>query len=659
MSPYIVWDGDIYHTENINTLLDDYPHIERRYYQLWISSINIMNSLINNDIVQRTNDLIVKTKNNQNIFVQCNHYYEWLEKLQNNNILLITWEPWVGKTTLANAFILYMYHYHTCEVIEMTNINDGEKLFSTNPESKQIFYFDDFLWANILEIIDGKNDAEIARFIERIQMNKNKFLILTSRLHIVNQWVSIGSRMDQSKIRNKEFFLEVKNLTDYEKGKILYNHLYHAKKTNLLTNDQIDYFFENQNYKKIISHKNFNPRIIQFITDSERLQSWDYSNFVINSLDNPAAIWEIPYSKQISDCGRYIVACLAYNRWEIRASDLRKLYDKIILNKESLSRGKQTFEDEIRHLSRSFITLEKRDYSEIYVLFNPSISDFILKKYKSELPFLLEIYEYLDTIESLEYIEKLHLRTSFEKDIFSKILLHLSNKNLQTEKYEYFLHVFNLLNEYFPSNSRAEEIWDFLIQTFFEIPNSSITSFITFFECIYEKGKIEVDHALFIIESLIDESSDDIELSLMVYDLVKNIWIEEDFFLNNIKENVKDIMSNEDFLLELCNENLRSNVIWYLDEHRTEYEYKWWYFEDDLCHELSNYIKQFSSKYIDPEEISLDVISSINTNFYYERVESIREDEKTEHDRDKHKDARRAAYDIKDIEDLFYWRIEL
>jgi hypothetical protein len=105
--------------------------------------------------------------------------------------------------------------------------------------------------------------------------------------------------------------LEVNNLSDIEKAYILYNHLYYSD----LEEKYISIVYENKNYNKIINHKNYNPRLIEFITNKKRVNIDEnkYLDFIINNLDNPSEIWKNVFEKQSNDYINYLVYLSVYN----------------------------------------------------------------------------------------------------------------------------------------------------------------------------------------------------------------------------------------------------------------------------------------------------------------------------------------------------------
>ncbi len=78
----------------------------------------------------------------------------------------------------------------------------------------------------------------------------------------------------------------------------------------------IEELYINKRYMEIIRHTNFNPRIISFITDNDRLidiPSEKYWDFIKEKLDNPSEIWEHTFSRQSNEFIRNLVSLIVFN----------------------------------------------------------------------------------------------------------------------------------------------------------------------------------------------------------------------------------------------------------------------------------------------------------------------------------------------------------
>jgi hypothetical protein len=225
--------------------------------------------------------------------------------LLKEKLLLITGQPGIGKTTLAEI-ILVERAKHGYKIYKVENITEAENVISKNDDEKQIFYFDDFLGANYFEIVNAqKTETQLTSFVDRVKNTPNKYLILTTRTVILNHAIEKYEKISHSKLSSHQFEIKLTDYTRFEKALILYNHLYFKGIREELYKSILNEKF----YKTIIENKNYTPRIIEFITDNskiETLNSSAYLQFILNNLNNPKEIWRYSYNNQIS----YLDRCL-------------------------------------------------------------------------------------------------------------------------------------------------------------------------------------------------------------------------------------------------------------------------------------------------------------------------------------------------------------
>jgi hypothetical protein len=73
-----------------------------------------------------------------------------------------------------------------------------------------------------------------------------------------------------------------------------------------------------------------------------------------------------------------------------------------------------------------------------YSLFNPSIADFVLNKYKNNSAILKQVYISLSSVESLKELNSLSLFKKFDKPIYEEIVLFLYEQlDIETENIDY------------------------------------------------------------------------------------------------------------------------------------------------------------------------------------------------------------------------------
>jgi len=234
---------------------------------------------------------------------------------------------------------------------------------------------------------------------------------LTSRTNILNKAYSFSHQFQNGRIRDNEFLLRVENLTLIDKAKILYNHIYHSH----LAKKYIDKIYQEKRYKEIIKHRNFNPRIIDFITDSIRVGNVTPENYWIyikKSLEHPEDIWADYFQNQTDDCVRALTFLTVYNNGKIPEDLLRQSYDRFLkIHPVNLGdHSDKSFEAVRKLATRSLLNRNQTGVNKYeYTLFNPSIADFILNSYSEESQLISNILISLNNEAAISYFKSISL----------------------------------------------------------------------------------------------------------------------------------------------------------------------------------------------------------------------------------------------------------
>ena len=425
--PYIKRTSDIYSKENINDLIKKHPKVEENHYKLWISSTNILKNIIDSHLKSRSKFLLQEIIDKKSLFVETSIFYEAIKKLNNKHALIVTGEPGIGKTTLAlNLCLLYASKdYELIYIRRSVSEVEGTILDNT----KQIYYFDDFLGSNYLTALTNNSDTEVVEFIKRIKKNKNKRFILTSRTNILQQGISLSDTFFNYKVQNNELTIKADNISKLEKAKILYNHIYFGN----LSNKYKNLIICNEFYLSIVNHRNYNPRLIEFITDSdnaENIKAKNYRSFILESLDNPSTIWKNTFEKQSDEFIRILVYLVVFNGGRISEKNLEDSYYQYIDTKglSNIDNLSISFESKLTLTEKYFLNRNIDQNCEIfYTLFNPSITDFILPHIRYNLS---KIESFIFTLKTES---SLNLLISLEKKINKDDLLGLLEKIIESE----------------------------------------------------------------------------------------------------------------------------------------------------------------------------------------------------------------------------------
>ena len=406
LAPYIQAESDILGMEDLNDLLRARPKIEKRHYKLWMHSTAVLEQIYNNAILGRSAHSLEEIIASSSRYVVTTNHGAALQILDRLGVVIIAGEPGVGKTTLADHLCLHYVAKGFAYFRVVNDIREAESAFDS--ESKQVFYFDDFLGRNYLEALGGHEGNQITMFMRRVASNKNKRFVLTSRSTILNQGKFLIDNFDHGNTQKNEYELRIKSLKDIDKAHILYNHIWYSN----LDDSYIEELYLNKRYRDVITHKNFNPRLISYITDATRLESNSASNywqFISQSLSNPSQVWENPFNAQQDDYGRLLILLMVLNGGPIEEKILSEAYHRFLLLPRCRNfKGRHEFQSSIRLLTGSFFNRTVlSDGRSLIDLFNPSIGDYILKRYSGDVDTFQLCFQSLLTLRSVITIRSL------------------------------------------------------------------------------------------------------------------------------------------------------------------------------------------------------------------------------------------------------------
>lgn len=475
LKPYMESANNIISGIDISDFIEkeENQDIVKKHYKLWLAASNVLSLVNNKKIFIDCDELVYDIEKKSKFFVETKGYINALEKLKKENVIIIVGAPGVGKSTISKMILLkYVSEGYSVRYASDNNIGDIKNILSNDKESKEIVLLDDFLGQHYLNLKESEPN-ELKTLCAFIKRNPNKKLIMNSRITILsearNKFITFDELMEE--YDENKYLIDLDKMSQVEKAKILYNHFY-------FNNLPKEYFIEIQKgsrYLNIIRHRNYNPRIIEYVTKNKRvklIKVENYYKYIMDNLDNPKDVWKDEFENRLESSDRKLMFTLysLTNRY-IDINLLNRVYGKYINKDSQIDKSVNIFERVTSRLSDSLVNKIPKDKNiEIGVL-NPSINDYMKNELDSN------INQIMDIVKSAVYIEQI-LKFEHHKEV------------------EVFIREKILFDEFFKYETLEKSIFFYYIKFVFKygIKDKKIKNAVKLsFERSYENLKIGLD----------------------------------------------------------------------------------------------------------------------------------------------------------------------
>jgi len=450
---YMSSDKNIISLNEIDNFLHDETNIDilRKHFKLWIESTNVLKSIYTQDVCIDGETLLYDINNEVKYFVKTSLYEQALNYLSNCRALLIIGDPGIGKTVLSKMILLYYISkgYKVRYTTDGTDLSSLKKALSQNPTDKEFILLDDCLGQAYFNMKETQGN-QLTALIRYVNMHENKILVLNSRVTIYRDASAKSAELnklfkgDECKI----YTLNMSELNNLEKAKILYNHLYFNNVENTFFNS----IRENRNYLKIINHPNYNPRIIEFISNPQNfshIKPEDYYQYVMNNLNNPSHIWKNEYEERLKVEDRILLTTLYSITTNIAAVDfVKKCFNYRIKRIPGVDLSIDLFEKSIERLEQAFIKLIDYKGRKMLSVSNPSVNDFLDNYFKAD----SAVFENLiNSCCSMLQYQRLLSKDAFDNKMYNFIVnkeilsLYFENDKIKQNVISYYTAYYKVL----------------------------------------------------------------------------------------------------------------------------------------------------------------------------------------------------------------------
>lgn len=384
--PHIKGTEDIYGKDDLNNLLGLFPAVERQHFKLWLTSTNVLEEVLHGRIINQTKITLQDINDKARLYVANQSFNNALDILGKHNYVVIAGIPGIGKTTLAKMLVLHYLRADfefidvSYDISEATSIPDHHK--------PRVYLYDDFLGrTSLAEKLRKNEDHRLFSFIASVRNSKSAKLILTTREYILKQAQVTYEILNGPIFEKPQCIVDLSQYTRPIRAQILYNHLYFST----LPREHIEAIVHQAAFLKIIDHANYNPRIVEYMTDPmwvECEQPNQYPAIFLRNLQEPFLIWEQAFSNHLTDTAREMLLVLGTLPREVFLEDLELAAKKFVSR-----RGADISEKELRRalseLQGNFVVLKQDQENDVVSFHNPSVLDF-LESYLEKNPSLYE-----------------------------------------------------------------------------------------------------------------------------------------------------------------------------------------------------------------------------------------------------------------------------
>ncbi|MFG1685200.1 restriction endonuclease [Nonomuraea sp. NPDC049269] len=360
---------DIWGRESLNAALGRVQHVERRHFKLWLTSVGVLQTVIEAGIWQRSEALLQDLAQRARVWVQTPSFFEVQNLLSDRGVCIVCGPPGSGKTSIADAIVLSSLA-DNWQIIHVSD--DIEEAWASirDDDSRQLFYYDDFLGQGALDL--RKNESSrLAQFVAFVEARRpRKRLIMTTRDYELSRAISSSDdRLRRVSKQSARHTLALAPADTTLRKNILYNHVDYS---DLPREEQSRLRLDNR-LLSVLEHSAFSPRLIRYAIERPlaNVDAEEVFRRLQWALDNPDDLWaasfELIWHRGIAVDILLHLATLPPRPWPLEAV---KTYVR--------PSSAHIWVSALRALEPTWVRVLGIGIKQSIVLSNPSCRDFLL-----------------------------------------------------------------------------------------------------------------------------------------------------------------------------------------------------------------------------------------------------------------------------------------
>jgi hypothetical protein len=377
-APYCNSPSDIFGLEDLNNLLTRHEEIESKHFKLWLTSKEVLTRMLNAGVWGDTEITMERIRSRACRYVPNPSLNRAKQILDKYRYCIIAGIPGIGKTTLAEILLIDFADRHAFQPIRIANDLSEIKAVK-DPNRRQIFYFDDFLGKTAIDKLQKNEDQRLMELLQDVAENKNWRFVLTTREYILNAAKLRYETLEHPPVPLEPCIVDLADYTYPIRARILYNHIFFSD----LSDEHKRALLEGRHYQQILNHQNYNPRIVEHLTQRRnvsRIPPVKYVEKFLISLSNPMQVWDHAFRYQLSQAAQHVLLVMASLVDEVLVRDLEIAFNKLYQNRRAkfgFHASSRDFENALKELDGNFIKTSLIGSDQIVVLHNPSVSDYL------------------------------------------------------------------------------------------------------------------------------------------------------------------------------------------------------------------------------------------------------------------------------------------